>query len=400
MMNKLTNSKLENNSHKGRIFGLDILRTCAILFVVIGHGHILIPEKYRDTVKEIFHYDGVAIFFVLSGFLIGGILIRTLEKNNINKKLILNFWVRRWLRTLPNYYLMLTLLLILNLLFTEEFKFTWKFPLNFYTFTQNLYFERPEFFPESWSLSVEEWFYLIIPIAIYFFVFIKKNVKYSILFTAISILLTITLLRSYRYFNISPEDLKNFAWYNWYSMFEKQVITRLDSLMYGVVGAFIQYYHKNYWLKYKKPLFFIGIFLFLATRYIIAPEGDYVLYKIPYNSLYACVFSFSVIAFATLLLLPLLSDLKSSSKNFINSAITRISLISYSMYLVNLSLVRYWIIDRIDWNSLEANQNMIIAIKYFSYWFLTFSLSMILYKYVEIPFMNLRDSKFVKKLTT
>ncbi len=99
-------------------------------------------------------------------------------------------------------------------------------------------------------------------------------------------------------------------------------------------------------------------------------------------------------------LLPLLSDLKSSSKNFINSAITRISLISYSMYLVNLSLVRYWIIARIDWNSLEANQNMIIVIKYFSYWFLTISLSMILYKYIEIPFMNLRDSKFVKKLTT
>lgn len=142
-MKNLTDEKQEAPSSHGRIFGLDILRACAIMFVVIGHGHILIPEQYRDLVKEIFHYDGVSIFFVLSGFLIGGILIKTLEKERLSKKVLLNFWVRRWFRTLPNYYLILTILLILNLLFTEGFKFTWSFPLNFYTFTQNLYFVFP-----------------------------------------------------------------------------------------------------------------------------------------------------------------------------------------------------------------------------------------------------------------
>ena len=67
------------NTGHSRIFGLDLLRAIAILFVVIGHSSILAPEHIKPIIRLI-TLDGVAIFFVLSGFLIGGILIRQIEK--------------------------------------------------------------------------------------------------------------------------------------------------------------------------------------------------------------------------------------------------------------------------------------------------------------------------------
>ena len=93
-----------------RIYGLDILRALAILFVVVGHGKFLLPTKLY-FLHEAFVFDGVSIFFVLSGFLIGGILIKLLDKSQPAKELLVDFWIRRWFRTLPNYFLVLFILL-------------------------------------------------------------------------------------------------------------------------------------------------------------------------------------------------------------------------------------------------------------------------------------------------
>jgi peptidoglycan/LPS O-acetylase OafA/YrhL len=380
----------EQTNINNRIFGLDILRACAVMFVVIGHGNYLLSKKYTFVINKFFGYDGVSIFFVLSGFLIGGILIKTLETKRSEKNMLLNFWIRRWFRTIPNYFLILIVLLTLNLLFTEGFHFTKKFPLNFFIFSQNLFYRHPNFFPEAWSLSIEEWFYLLIPPIILFFIFLKRNVKVSVFHTALSILIIITLFRFYRYSHISTEVLSNFATYEWNLQFGKQVITRLDSLMYGMIGAFFQFYYREYWLKYKKTLLCFGLFLFVASKFLINSN-------MARGSLYFCVFSFSVTSFATLLLLPFLSDFRYNNAGVIHKSITKISLISYSMYLTNLSIVQLWILNKIPWDIITTNHQIMVSIRYFLYWFLTISLSMIIYKYFEVPMMNLRDNKTIKK---
>ena len=64
-----------------RIFGLDILRAFAIIFVMLDHGQQILPPIFREICSFI-SFDGVSIFFVLSGFLIGGILIKILNKKS------------------------------------------------------------------------------------------------------------------------------------------------------------------------------------------------------------------------------------------------------------------------------------------------------------------------------
>lgn len=372
-----------------RIFGLDILRAFAILFVVIGHGKHLISPKFIEF-NQLFVFDGVCIFFVLSGFLIGGILIRSIDGNTFDKKLLFNFWKRRWYRTLPTYFLILTLLTVLNYLFIDNFSLLTAF--KFYTFSQNLFYDSPiGFFTEAWSLSVEEWFYLTTPLLIIFFIRIFKiNAKKSVLVSALVLIFLVTLFRYYRYLVLPIDTI-----YQWGYSFRGQVITRLDSLMFGVLGAYLKYYNSN-WLKYKKTFLLIGLILLVISKYIIKEMTDF-------NGLYDSVFSFTTFSIATLLLLPYLSDYKKEN-GFVYKWITIISLISYSMYLLHSTVIQSWIIKKIiPWFIISNDRMVIKLLQYGLYWILSISLSILLYKYFEIPMTKLRDkkttilSKFTKK---
>ncbi|WP_339887754.1 acyltransferase [uncultured Flavobacterium sp.] len=364
--------KLDNN----RKFGLDILRALAILFVIIEHGSVLLPKKLM-AVSEFFIFDGVSIFFVLSGFLIGGIIIKMFEDNDrMNFKLMSNFWARRWYRTLPNYYLILAILTFLNYFFIADFKL-WKVK-RYIFFSQNLIHSHPSFFGEAWSLSVEEWFYLIIPvlIALFLWLFRIKPSK-AVVLVAVLTIFSVTAFRYYRHLNIDVSSLKI-----WDLFFRKQVFTRLDSLMYGVIGAYLHYYAFDKWIKFKNLLLVVGILMFLFSKF----------YYPNINGVYFKVFYFSIISLATLFTLPFLSVLKIKAGIFYKP-ISYLSLISYSMYLLNLNVIQIWIINRIDWNIFLSNDFLISIIKYIVFWILVILLSILLYKYFELPMMKLRDKK-------
>jgi peptidoglycan/LPS O-acetylase OafA/YrhL len=359
-----------------RIFGLDLLRAFAIMFVMLGHGNELLPSQAKH-ILDYAVFDGVSIFFVLSGFLIGGILIRILEKHRINRKLLFDFWIRRWFRTLPNYLLIVVVLALLQLIFIGRFPAgLWKF----FIFAQNLASPHPHwFFREAWSLSVEEWFYLLIPVMVFAMIrFLRFRQARAIVFAAILLIVAITLFRYYRYLNVPVTTVGQ-----WDILFRKQVFTRLDSLMFGIIGAYAQFYHLQKWLRHPKILMVAGLVLFCGYQFVIP-------HFFAIGSLYYCVFSFSTVSIATLLLLPFLSSYK-SARGKIYVAVTYISLVSYSMYLINLSLVQEWIIGNIQWKAL-GNLYLIVVLRFALFWTLTMVLSILLYKYFEIPCTNLRDS--------
>lgn len=343
---------------------------------MLGHGNYLLPEKLAKKCN-LFVMDGVSIFFVLSGFLIGGILIKILEKEKCTFSNLYNFWTRRWLRTLPNYFFILILLLLLSLLFSNDFNL-WNKKI-YFLFLQNFNSPHPIFFSEAWSLSVEEWFYLLVPsilfLCIGLFQFPSRKI---IIFTALVIL---TLSTGFRYYRFSA--LTGFTVDIWDSTFRKQVITRLDSLMFGLIGAYIYYYFKEFWTKYKTLFFIIGITILVLTqtRLIHRHLGDYL-------HLYLYVFSFSITSLGTLFLLPFLSEYK-KGKGLVYNAITYISLTSYSMYLLNYSVIQFWALRYVNW--LGLTEAPFIIIRYLSFWVFTVVGAILLYKYLELPFMKLRD---------
>ncbi|NUY80592.1 acyltransferase [Flavobacterium sp. MAH-1] len=376
MIRKILHIEMSPN----RIYGLDILRAFAILFVMMHHCETMIPsEKFKYL--SAFIFDGVGIFFVLSGFLIGGILIKIIQNRKFGFRELFSFWARRWFRTLPNYILVLTLLLTLSGIFRTGFN-----PLNYadyYVFSQNLFAYHPPFFPEAWSLSVEEWFYIIVPLLLFglgFFVKIRPKRDLPVL--AVVLIVTVTAFRYYRFINLGQTSPEEYG-----LLFMRQVSTRIDGIMFGLIGAYFAFFHQSVWMRFKLPMLVAGLLLFAFARIVTyGILGDMMTY----------VFSFTLTSLATLMLLPFLTTVKSGT-GLLFRFFTYTSLISYSIYLVNFSLVKFWVINRLDWEILVGrNGYLVIVVKICCFWIFTYLISTVLYKYFEVPMMNVRD-RFSKK---
>lgn len=361
-------------THKDRIYGLDILRALAILFVVIVHGSIYLPKKLQG-ISYLISFDGVTIFFVLSGFLIGNILIKLLEKNEATIKNLFNFWKRRWFRTLPNYYLILILLLmILPYIFYGGVSNPFR-KMEYLFFSQNLYKPHPHLFDEAWSLCVEEWFYLIVPIIIFFLVGIfKLKVKKAIFIVAILVTAISMIIRYLKYINIPINSFVDLD-----MNIRKQVFTRLDSNMFGLVGALISYYYIETWKKYKNIMFILGVTILVFQKF--SPIGNIV-------GVYNCIFSFSVMSLGVSLLLPFLSTLKKET-GIVFNIVTFISIISYSMYLLNYSIFNEFGIQ--VFNHTVLTGVVLNFAEYIWYWFFVVFGAFLLYKFYEKPMMEIRE---------
>lgn len=367
--------KLE--THPKRIFGLDLLRAIAIILVVLGHGKFILNDTFLAGFPYFNLIDGVDIFFVLSGFLIGGILLRDIsEKKQFKSSDLLRFWKRRWFRTLPNYYLILgaNYLVVKHVLIKGDLE---KFDFHFFTFTQNFNSPLYGFFWESWSLSVEEWFYLLTPILI-FGLYRMFSIKISFLAVTIAMIFFSLL---YRYRISGP----NFDSFWWDVTFRKIVLCRLDSIGFGLLVAWIYFYYPKFWDKIKVPSFILGIAL---TLFLIN-------YDQGVKSLYKQTIYFSILPFTVMLFLPLAEGFKKAN-GIVPIAIQHVSKISYSMYLINLALVA-----EVIKHNFQPSGGFDGIIKYLIYWVIVIVVSTLLFKYFEKPMMELRDldikSLFQKK---
>jgi peptidoglycan/LPS O-acetylase OafA/YrhL len=373
------------NAGHSRIFGLDVLRAIAILYVVFGHSAILLPEEYKPIVRTI-TLDGVAMFFVLSGFLIGGILIKILEKEKPTFPVLLNFWSRRWLRTLPVYLLLLIFVIVYTYMLKPQ-----RLPQEWYRyffFIQNFNYPLPTFFGESWSLSIEEWFYLLVPSILFLsLIAFRKSVKNTTLGV---IILGIIAIISYRYFLYETHTIKDTTEAN--LLILRQVIPRLDSIMFGVLAAYIAHYYPSLWKKSSSWLTVVlGIIVMYALKY----------YNDSHISQYSIVYLPVIKSIIVFLMLPFFSQWK-RPENMITKSITFISLISYSMYLTNRTIVIDICIKfGLHGNLLHKhtfNENW--KFEYFLFWAFTIGLSYLLYITIEMPFMKLRDIKKKNKTHT
>ncbi len=108
--------------YRKRIFGLDIIRAVAIMLVVFSHALWIVPgvKGLIPDMLRLAGVMGVEIFFVLSGFLIGRIVYKLFVSDDFNFNKVKYFWIRRWFRTLPNYYFILIVNILLALYLGNE----------------------------------------------------------------------------------------------------------------------------------------------------------------------------------------------------------------------------------------------------------------------------------------
>ena len=305
------------SGNKGRIYGLDILRAYSIFTVVYAHGYDWISAYVAPVLYTLPATDGVTIFFILSGFLIGNIILRMVAERRTSFGDLLNFLRRRWLRTIPNYMLVLAILLGYGGLHATLPDSAPSYLL----FLQNFAWPQPDFFPESWSLAVEEWFYLLFPLVLFASLLVANSGRAQVACLAIFIILP-PLLRFYRV-EMGARDLVD-----WTAQVKMQVLTRLDSIAVGVAVAWLLKRNPTLSSAWRRTLFAAGIVLFVFDKIAIYGAN---------SAVYVHHFTLPIETFAAALLLPYLCTVTSGSGG-VYRAVTFTSKVSYALYLVHLSL--------------------------------------------------------------
>jgi len=342
-----------------RKIGLDYLRAATILCVVTAH-------TAEPNPLGALGFIGVEIFFVLSGYLIGGILLRSFARqgDTVSWPMLRDFWMRRWLRTVPNYFLFLPLYIA-----AEHFR--WKRPLLMYaTFTQNLAWPIGRFFGVSWSLTVEEWFYILLPVLLVLALRILGRIKPALV-CVVSVMFLVPFFLRLTVCQGHPFDVG----------MRKVVVFRLDSLMWGVALAGAQRYRPEIFRRLCSLAWVpVGI-----AGMLMAAWWVWVRYRqnhaFPVTISGALVLTSGSIFCA--LILPYCTTIP-WKRSVVNRCAYLVSVWSYSMYLSHGLVIQFagWYFDDPE---LRHPATVITS------WILIFALSACVYYSFERPILKWRD---------
>jgi peptidoglycan/LPS O-acetylase OafA/YrhL len=319
-------------THRGtsRVFGLDCLRALAISGVLFAHGFGLLYAQMPAWFGLLGHggFYGVELFFVLSGFLIGRILIRY-DSDLAKTETLSVFYIRRWFRTLPLFWLFVVLNVLLEIQ-VKDHSLSLGEVLQHTFFLRTLTAYHPVFFPESWSLAIEEWFYLLFPAAVWLGLRFQKRFAPVFLSAATAFFLFSTIGRMISAY--APDA----SWAQWQRVI---VIYRFDGLMIGVFAGWISLRWPSLWRARPVLTAAIGCILLLVLyaslwrwkggQWVFGPD-DY----------FARTFRFTLVSLGFALLLPWASLWKLEKENFASLAVRKIALWSYALYLVHIPIIQ------------------------------------------------------------
>jgi peptidoglycan/LPS O-acetylase OafA/YrhL len=224
-----------------RIDGLDTLRALAIALVMLHHYVVFVTRDDTFGWLGEIGWTGVDLFFALSGYLIGNQIFAALRSpEGLSLK---NFYARRLLRTLPNFYVVLALYYLWPWFRGgAELLPLWKF----LTFTQNYQLEPGTAFSHAWSLSIEEQFYMLLPAAALLWAALGRSLRGA--WCAIALVFAAGMLvRGHVWLDAvgdGPHWRNHYYKYIYYSTF-----CRFDELVAGVALALLKNHHPDAWRR-------------------------------------------------------------------------------------------------------------------------------------------------------
>jgi peptidoglycan/LPS O-acetylase OafA/YrhL len=355
-----------------RFAGLDHLRALAIIIVFVFHynmfGHP--PGLYKHLGS--WGWTGVDLFFVLSGYLIGGQLFAKLSRDQpIHYG---EFYFKRTLRILPAYFAVLILYLAIPA-FAERSTLP---PLwRFLTFTQNFGLDLSQHgaFSHAWSLCIEEQFYLILPLLLILF---SRRTKQAVWTLAVLFLFGF-VIRSFIWFDILPYEASFGKSY--YRLIYYPTWSRLDGLLAGVALSALYYFRPAAWqrLTHRGNLLLIIAIAMIAGAWLLAhDEHQY--------EMRGAIFGYPAISIAYgALVLAALSPTCVLYRY--SSSLTRwIANLSYAVYLTHKQLIHLTHQALKGWNiSVDSYAAfwICVAVALLGGWLLHIT--------VERPFLRLRD---------
>jgi peptidoglycan/LPS O-acetylase OafA/YrhL len=344
--------------------------------VLIYHYKVVVSRENIFGFMSQLGWTGVDLFFVLSGYLIGNQILSAFAKGqNFSLKL---FYIRRFLRTLPNYYFVLALYFI----FPVALSGTATAPLwSFLTFTQNLDLRAGETFTHSWSLCIEEQFYLLFPVIALLIAYAKRSIMLGWI-AIISAMLLAMFLRGFNWHahGEAAISMQSFMEHIYYSSF-----TRFDELLPGVAIALLKNFHPTTYaaiLRRGNLLLAIGLTSVGIMFYVFQ---NYAYVKDYGSTFMVTTFGYSLLAISfAILVLAALSPNSVLHRIRIPGAAS-LALWSYAIYLIHKPLFQVlkaplteYGVDINGWLGVA----IIMAVSIFCGW--------ALYFFVETPFMNLR----------
>ncbi len=360
-----------------RILGLDVLRAAAILSVCGAHAlAVFYPHSSKIGVLGHGGFYGVELFFVLSGFLIGGILLR-LGDNLRTPATVGVFYVRRWFRTLPLFWLFIGLNVWLEWFLHDRHLGAAEILKHAFfvsTFAEN----KIGFIPESFSLAIEEWFYLLLPAVLWLGLQSRARFRTVLLAAVAAFYLFSTLGRV-----LSAGQ----AGASWANVQRVLVIYRFDALMTGVFAAWVAQTFPAAWRRSATFSAIAGFVLTLAMYASLWRPGDGFVVEAG-DSFFAQTFRFNLVSLGFALLLPAASRWTLRQETFWSRPVRRIALWSYAMYLVHQPLIH--LVQRYGFQN--APKSLLAAIASFATQLaLTIAISALIFRFYEFPFTQLRE---------
>ncbi len=371
---------------------IDGLRAVAAFMVIWCHAaelarSISLPGAFTQhyTHAMTLGSSGVTLFFIISGFLITGILIDTRDQKNKYK----NFYIRRTLRIWPLYFLGILFILLLMQFFGKKGgAYDLSSVLTYHAlFISNWvpFFDHDNFaslytdltwFTHLWSLAVEQQFYLIWPLV---FFFLQRRISSrQLLVFMVCVIALISVLRAFMIYYWS---------WSWLPILTGTP-TRMDALFMGASLSVILHSFPSGTEKINKLcpalLVFLGSILFV-TMFLTSGKDAY------FQALCVIIVPVTAVMFFFLVNAMILPDRQKTISAILNKPfVQHCGEISYGLYIYSTP-VQLLLAKKLYWagvNHYWLNHGIILCLGFL----LTYLLAAASYKYIEKPITNLKTS--------